>query len=550
MADLPITIARCTVTGRLALAGQIPTTDPAPDDAPLSGRVIFTPSIKRLVHAGSGTVYSVPAVTAFLDEDGSFSIELIATDDLDVQPHGWTYDVTFRLDSRATMRSFSMAAPTGTISITEVVPIESSTGDVIAVGPKGDPGESAYQTALDNGFVGSEVEWLESLIGPDGADSTVPGPQGISAYQVAVAEGFVGTEEEWLDSLIGPEGPAGTTTWAGIADKPSTFPPATHNHDDRYPTDAEVATLIAEGQPDLSSFVEGTDPRLSDARTPTAHTHTSAGITDFVEAAQDAVAALLAGASGVSLSYDDAANTLTITGGGDAGLDAEAVRDAIGVALIGSGLITVTVNDALDTITISTTATANSTDAALRDRSTHTGTQAQSTVTGLVSDLAAKATPADIATHSADTTAVHGIADTSTLIVEGDARLTNARTPTTHTHDDRYYTETEADARFAPLNQTVDAKTADYTLVLGDNGKIITVSSATGKTVTVPTNATVAFPVGASVTIIGIGVGLVTIAGAGVTFLPSTPLTTRVQGSAVSLLKIATDTWVVAGDTA
>lgn len=40
---------------------------------------------------------------------------------------------------------------------------------------------------------------------------------------------------------------------------------------------------------------------------------------------------------------------------------------------------------------IATGATANSTDAQLRDRSTHTGAQAQSTVTDLVSDLAAKA---------------------------------------------------------------------------------------------------------------------------------------------------------------
>ncbi|WP_343115473.1 hypothetical protein [Ostreiculturibacter nitratireducens] len=36
-------------------------------------------------------------------------------------------------------------------------------------------------------------------------------------------------------------------------------------------------------------------------------------------------------------------------------------------------------------------ATANATDAALRDRATHTGTQAQSTVTDLVSDLSGKA---------------------------------------------------------------------------------------------------------------------------------------------------------------
>ena len=33
---------------------------------------------------------------------------------------------------------------------------------------KGDPGESAYQIAVDNGFTGTEEEWLDSLVGPRG----------------------------------------------------------------------------------------------------------------------------------------------------------------------------------------------------------------------------------------------------------------------------------------------------------------------------------------------------------------------------------------------
>jgi hypothetical protein len=37
------------------------------------------------------------------------------------------------------------------------------------------------------------------------------GPQGFSAYQIAVFEGFVGTEEEWLASLVGPGVPVGGT---------------------------------------------------------------------------------------------------------------------------------------------------------------------------------------------------------------------------------------------------------------------------------------------------------------------------------------------------
>ena len=47
---------------------------------------------------------------------------------------------------------------------------------------------SAYDIAVKNGFVGTEVEWLESL-------------KSKSAYEIAVENGFVGTEAEWLESM-------------------------------------------------------------------------------------------------------------------------------------------------------------------------------------------------------------------------------------------------------------------------------------------------------------------------------------------------------------
>lgn len=42
------------------------------------------------------------------------------------------------------------------------------------------------------------------------------GPRGYSAYEIAVQEGFVGTEEEWLASLVGPEGKQGKDGERGI----------------------------------------------------------------------------------------------------------------------------------------------------------------------------------------------------------------------------------------------------------------------------------------------------------------------------------------------
>lgn len=103
------------------------------------------------------------------------------------------------------------------------------------ISEKGKDGKSAYEIALENGFVGTETEWLESLKGLDGKDGIngkdgsdgVPGQDGIdgqngadgqdgvngsdgkSAYEIAVENGFVGTESEWLVSLKGSDGKDG-----------------------------------------------------------------------------------------------------------------------------------------------------------------------------------------------------------------------------------------------------------------------------------------------------------------------------------------------------
>lgn len=66
----------------------------------------------------------------------------------------------------------------------------------------GTRGYSAYEIAVQNGFVGTEEEWLASLKGEQGEQ----GIEGKSAYQVAVENGYEGTEEEWLSEFLTPEG--------------------------------------------------------------------------------------------------------------------------------------------------------------------------------------------------------------------------------------------------------------------------------------------------------------------------------------------------------
>ena len=104
---------------------------------------------------------------------------------------------------------------------------------------------------------------------------------------------------------------------------------------------------------------------------------------------------------------------------------------------------------------------------------------------------------------------------------------------------------------------TIDSKTGTtYTFVLTDaNNELITASNASAQTYSIPTNASVAFPIGAQINIIQIGAGQVTINAvtSGTTTVLSNGATAaapklRVQYSSATLIKVATDTWYVIGD--
>lgn len=87
-----------------------------------------------------------------------------------------------------------------------------------------------------------------------------------------------------------------------------------------------------------------------------------------------------------------------------------------------------------------------------------------------------------------------------------------------------------------------------YTLQLLDNSRIVELNNVSAITLTIPTDASVLFPIGTSITIVQTGAGQVTIAGAGLT-LNSTPgLKLRTQWSSATLIKRSANTWVVIGD--
>ncbi len=101
-----------------------------------------------------------------------------------------------------------------------------------------------------------------------------------------------------------------------------------------------------------------------------------------------------------------------------------------------------------------------------------------------------------------------------------------------------------------PSRTTILQKTASYTLgALTERDNFIEVDSTSATTITIPTNSTLAFPVGTSIDILQTNTGQVTIAGAaGVTVNGTPGLKLRTRWSSATLFKRATDTWVVMGD--
>jgi hypothetical protein len=102
----------------------------------------------------------------------------------------------------------------------------------------------------------------------------------------------------------------------------------------------------------------------------------------------------------------------------------------------------------------------------------------------------------------------------------------------------------------AIVNLTTNAQTGTtYTSVLDDNGKIVEMNNAAANTLTVPLNATVAYAVGAQINILQTGVGQTTVvATSGVTINSTPGLKLRAQWSSATLIKRATDSWVLVGD--
>jgi hypothetical protein len=216
---------------------------------------------------------------------------------------------------------------------------------------------------------------------------------GFTAANPVLGYGVTGLETDTGKIKVGdgvaawaalPYSGGGPVEWANVQGKPSTFAPSAHQH-----PISDVNGL----QTALDAKASTTDARLSDAREWSAATVTQA------EAE--------AGTSTSRLAFSPLR-----------------VFQAIAAWWAASAAKT-----KLDGI--ATGATANATDAQLRDRSTHTGTQPASTISDFSAAVVAAAPP----TTDASLLTSGTLADarlTANVVLTGDSRLSNARTPTSH----------------------------------------------------------------------------------------------------------------------
>ncbi|GHC12468.1 hypothetical protein GCM10007291_07120 [Gemmobacter nanjingensis] len=284
-----------------------------------------------------------------------------------------------KLSDMAEARIKGRKAGAGTGAPQDMTAAEART--VLGLGTAATTAASAYATAAQGATADSAVQ---------------PGDAVSDLAETATAKIMTGDERAKL---------------AGIA------PAATAND-----TDADLRDRTTHTGSQAISTVTGLQAAL-DGKATTVHTHTASQISDSTAAGRTLLTATDAAAQRTALGLGTAATTAAsayaTAAQGDLADSAVQPGDAVSVLAETADAKIMTGVERTKLAGVAPAATANATDAALRDRATHTGSQAISTVTGLQAALDGKATAAQGA--KADS-AVQPGAMTAAISAEADAR--------------------------------------------------------------------------------------------------------------------------------
>lgn len=162
---LPANVGFGRVTGRLIRAILDGPIDPdtEPDGVPIEGaKVTFTASVNRVVNRTA-----TPPVSIFIDPvtvvtnsdgilvspDGTEGVTLVASDDADLDPSGWTYKVTMTAPSISAL-SWSITVPEGSVQdLATAIPVPENPGTAIV----------EWQGAVDAVWQARDVSTAEIL---------------------------------------------------------------------------------------------------------------------------------------------------------------------------------------------------------------------------------------------------------------------------------------------------------------------------------------------------------------------------------------------------
>lgn len=151
----------------------------------------------------------------------------------------------------------------------------------------------------------------------------------------------------------------------------------------------------------------------------------------------------------------------------------------------------------------------------------------------------------DLVTATADNTPARlGVGANNTLLVADSAAATGLKWAALAASQ----IPTLTSDKVATLTRSV--QTGSYTLVLADAGDLVEMGSGSAQTLTIPTNSSVAFPVGTKIDVLQTGAGECSIAPVdGTVTLNSEGGKRKInaQWQAVSLVKRDTNTWVLIG---
>lgn len=173
---------------------------------------------------------------------------------------------------------------------TSHLPIKATTTTVGVV-------QLADDKAIAAGTIGRVVDakqLQDAVMGVSPANCVTNVAAGSTANKITVAKEGGYTTTIVIDNVehAGTATSANSVAWANVSGKPSTFAPATHNHDDRYYTESEIDTKLS-------------------GKANTTHNHNSAylGITAKAESAKSADSVAWANVSGKPSSYTPSSHT-------------------------------------------------------------------------------------------------------------------------------------------------------------------------------------------------------------------------------------------------